>query len=455
MGTVPGANGGAGPGDGPVYLPISAVAELIYCPRNFYYRVVEGAEDENEHVVQGRLQEEARDERATLSRPGAVQHRGELVSSERLRLIGKIDVVEERGEVYPVEYKKGAAGVKLHDQVQLCAQGMVLEDVLGRPVHRGFLYYAESGTRVPVEFTEDLRALVMDTVERAIRIVESGIIPEPVADERCRGCSLQARCLPAEVRFLQGTGPAPVRPVPAVNLGRVLYVDEPGAYVRKVGERLAVTKDEVTLREVPVVNLDEVVLVGSANLSASAARLLLEHRIPVALISSRGDFEGWIQPAFGKNAPLRIAQVCRHLDPAFRLEVAKQFVLGKLANMRTVVLRHSRHREDPDLAAAAEELAAAQRQVPGATNRNELMGIEGQGTRAYLAALARMLRPDLPFHFERRTRRPPEDPVNALMSLAYTLLTGRPWRPARRRASTRTWGSCTSPSMAGPPWPSI
>lgn len=310
-GTAPTSN----PGD-VTYLPISAIAELIYCPRNFYYRVVEGATDENAHVIQGRLEEERRNERATVTRSGSVQRRGDLISSERLRLIGIVDALEERGEIYPVEYKKGEAGEKLHDQVQLCAQAMVLEDVTGRPIRRGFLYYGESHTRVPVEFTEDLRALVLRTIEQAFAVVESGVIPEPVNDARCQGCSLQGRCLPAEVRFLQGAAPPPTRPVPGVNPGRVLYVDEPGAYLRKSGERLVVTKDDATLREVPAVNLDEVVLVGNVNFSTGAARLLLGRDIPVSLISGTGEYEGRLQPAFSKAAPLRIAQVQRHLDPS-------------------------------------------------------------------------------------------------------------------------------------------
>ncbi len=405
------------------YLPISAVAEVLYCPRNFYYRVTEGAREQNHHVLQGKFEEERREERETVSRPGTVQRRGQMIASERLRLIGIVDALEERNDIYPVEYKKGEAGDKIHDQVQLCAQAMVLEEVLDRPIQQGYVYYGESRIRVPVEFTEDLRELVLKTIDTAFRILESGEIPEPVNDVRCTGCSLQERCLPSEVQFLHKKGEAPTRPLPGVNLGRVLYVDEPGAYIRKSGERLVVTKDQTTLREIPAVNLDEVVLAGQVNLSTSAHRMLLEHEIPVSFLSPHGNYEGRLQPACSRNAVLRIAQVQVHLDPAARLQLARQFVAGKLANMRTVLVRHRRTHNSEELVRAIRELSASAERATGATELAVLRGIEGMGSRHYFSVLNSLLRPDLPFAFERRTRRPPTDPVNALLSFAYALLT--------------------------------
>lgn len=147
------------------YLPISAVAELLYCPRNFYYRVVEGATDQNGHLLQGRLEEESRDQRRVVMRDGTRQQRGAMLSSERLRLIGVVDVIEERDDIYPVEYKKGEQGDYLHHQVQLCAQAMVMEEVFERQIPRGFLYYGESNARMEVAFTDDLSDLVLHLVE--------------------------------------------------------------------------------------------------------------------------------------------------------------------------------------------------------------------------------------------------------------------------------------------------
>lgn len=410
--------------DRPDYLPISALAEFHYCPRNFYYRVVEGATETNQHIVQGWIEAETREARKANTNGESHQQRGVMLSSERLGLIGIVDALEECGDLYPVEYKKGELRENPHDQIQLCAQGMLLEDVTGRPVRRGFLYYGESHQRLEVPLTEDLRDLVLHTIEQARALIDAAEIPNPVNDGRCAGCALQGRCMPAEVGFLKQGGAAPGKVLAGVNFGRVLYVDEPGAYLRKSGERLVVTKDQATLHSVPVINLDEVVLVGQVNLSTSAAKLCLERDLPVSYLTPWGAYEGRMQPAFSKAAPVRIAQVAAHLDPVRSLAFAKAFVVGKLTNQRTLLMRYRRGAEEElgPLDAAVNALADLIKRAAGASDKLTLLGLEGMGGRHYFGVFERMLKAGMGFNFERRTRRPPEDPVNALLSFAYALL---------------------------------
>lgn len=315
----------------PVYLPISSVAEILYCPRNFYYRVMEGAGDSNAHVLEGKLQEEKRERRGTIARSEGIQVRSVNVSSEALGLIGVVDCLEERGAWYPVEYKKGALKNSLNDDVQLCAQAMVLEEKLGRDMEKGYIYYVASRTRREVRFHADLRAMVESTIKRALGILESGEIPAPVADARCRGCALEPRCLPFETSYLQGRGEKPARPVPGINLGRVLYVDEQGAKVKKTGQRLLVEKEEQVLQDIPLCNIDQVVLVGGVNLTTPAMKMLLDQGVPVAYLTTGGKYRGLVEPPLTRNGLLRLAQFSSYFDEDARLSLARRFVAGKLA----------------------------------------------------------------------------------------------------------------------------
>lgn len=404
------------------YIPISALAEVLYCPRNFYYRLVEGAEDGNAHLLEGRLQEERRNERTRLVREGSLQIRSIMVSSERLRLIGVVDALEERGEVYPVEYKKGVCRENLSHDVQLCAQAMALEEHLERGLERGYIYYVASRARREVRFTEDLRALVENTVHRAAAILEAGEIPPPLADNRCRGCALEARCLPDEVKFLQDGVRRPSRPVPGANPGRVLYVDQPGACVRKKGQRLLVMLEGETLTDMPLCNIDQLVLVGGVNISTPVIKMLLEHGTPVSFLSTGGFFRGVLEPALNRNSTLRLAQYGTYFDCGARLRLAREFVRGKLSNMRIMLLRHNRELQDGEISLAVRRIDENIKAAAKAPDLTALLGQEGAGSREYFRLFDRLIRREVTFSFAGRNRRPPRDPVNAMLGYCYALL---------------------------------
>ncbi|ACV63728.1 CRISPR-associated protein Cas1 [Desulfofarcimen acetoxidans DSM 771] len=406
------------------YLPVSAVAEILYCPRNFYYRIVEGAKEYNAHLLEGQLQEEKRNNRLAISREEYQQNKSVMVSSERLRLIGVLDAVEEGEDIYPVEYKKGELKESLNDDVQVCAQAMLLEEKLGREILRGYIYYSQSHARRVVVFDRSLRELVENTIKRAYEIIYSGQIPQPLADFRCYGCSLAGRCLPYEVNYLTGADDkTPARPLPSLNLGRVLYVDEPGAYVRKKGERVQVTRDKEVLVDIPLCNLEQLVLAGTVNISAQVIKLLLDRGTEVHFVSRAGKYYGSLQPALTKNSALRIAQHKAYQDMELRLKYAVLFVQGKLANMRTILLRYNRDLKEKQLEEAICRLKSLSKNLYKADSLNSLMGIEGAATREYFRVFNYMIKQHVPFNFQQRSRRPPGDPVNALLSFAYTLLT--------------------------------
>ena len=404
------------------YLPVSAVAEVLYCPRNFYYRVIEGIDDTNAHMLEGKLQEEKREQRQKITRDACIQVRSVKVASESLKLLGVVDCLEEKNAFYPVEYKKGLMKNSLSDDVQLCAQAMILEEKLNCVIEKGYIYYVGSCNRREVLFHEDLRVLVENTVNKAMTIIETGEMPLPVADHRCNGCALENRCMPFETSYLKKTGLKPSRPVPGVNLGRVLYVDEPGAKVKKKGTRLVIERENQTLADIPLCNVDQVVLVGGVNLSTPAVKMILDNGISMAYLTSKGNFRGMVQPPVSRNVHLRLAQFSAYFDQQKKHELARCIVTGKLVNMRSFLIRYNRRLKDQYIEAAIKNMGLSLGVSASANDLDSLRGIEGMASRVYFSAMSRLIKPELLFEFDGRNRRPPRDPVNALLSYAYTLL---------------------------------
>ncbi len=410
-------------------IPISLVAELAYCERNFYYRACERVEDENAYTVEGSLQEERRNERERLARGYGLQVRRVMLSSEKLGVVGILDAVEEAddGVLYPVEYKRGSAGESRHHAVQLCLQAMVLEESTGRPVTHGYIYYSASRTRRKVVFDAALRRYALRLVERAREILHHGEVPPPVADDRCRDCALLAACMPYETAVMKEEAPPPPirRIVAGAPEGVVLYVDEHGAYIGKRGGRLVVTKGGERLYEAPALSVRQVVIAANVNISTQALRFLLRMNVEIVYISSKGRFEGRFVPEQNKNSLLRMSQYGVASDERRSLGLSRLFVAGKIANMRSLLMRHNRLSGDLETSRACARLKALVRGAAAAATRDELLGIEGAAAKTYFAAYGRLFRRGSPpFDFTKRTKRPPRDEVNAMLGFGYTLLVG-------------------------------
>lgn len=177
---------------------ISALEHYSYCPRQCALIHVEQVFDENLYTLRGRRAHERADDPGSTLEDGLRVERGLPLFSERLGLIGKADVVEFGfdGTPYPVEYKHGARRQTRHDDIQLCAQAMCLEEMLGRGVPRGAIYHHSSRRRREVSFDGELRSLTGETVRAVREMLASGSVPPPVADARCPKCSLYDACMP-------------------------------------------------------------------------------------------------------------------------------------------------------------------------------------------------------------------------------------------------------------------
>lgn len=440
------------PAAAPELLPVRALNQVSYCPRLYYLQYVDCVMPTNEHVEGGLFDHRRADDPAlklrTRTEGDAARTRGVPVSSPALGLTGVLDQIEERnGESYPVETKHGSAPRDAdgrpttweNDAIQLCAQALLLEEQTGRPVPRGFQFYAGTRERVAVEFTPELRDKTVAAVAQCRELSATDGPPPPLPAElrhRCFGCSLAPVCLPEETLYQLSAPPAvdPAAPppagltrvIPGSDDGAVLYVNEPGSYVGKRSEHLVVKKDGVETARVPMHAVRQVVAFGNVQVSTQALQVLVENDIPVMYLTGHGKFIGSFQPPPRKNVGLREAQYRKFADPAECLTLAREAVRAKLTNQRALLMRSLRGNGDRgSQEPAARDIAELLRRLDGATEVGSVFGLEGQGAALYFAEFGRFLKAEAPgrgFDFAARNRRPPKDPVNALLSFAYAML---------------------------------
>jgi CRISPR-associated protein Cas1 len=200
-----------------------------------------------------------------------------------------------------------------------------------------------------------------------------------------------------------------------------LYLTEQGSKLRKTSKRLVVEKAGTTLLAVPAYEVDRVLIFGAVQLSTQAISFLLDSGIEVSFLSMNGRLKGRLTPVQSKNVFLRLAQYDRHKDDEFKLMIAKSIIDAKLKNQRTLILRYQRNHPGIDFASERDTIANALSSLTHAKAIPSIMGLEGASTGAYFRCYAKMLSRN--FAFEKRTRHPPLDPVNALLSLGYVLIT--------------------------------
>jgi len=185
-------------------FPLSALQHWLYCPRQCGLIHLEQAWAENRFTAEGRVLHEKAHEGRDESRAGVRITRGMAVRSLRLGLSGQCDVVEFHGDgtIRPVEYKRGKPKAHRADEVQLCAQAICLEEMLGARIEDGCLFYGERRRRIEVVFDEPLRALVEETAGALHEMRPSNLTPRAEYElRRCDACSLIDLCQPKALRF--------------------------------------------------------------------------------------------------------------------------------------------------------------------------------------------------------------------------------------------------------------
>jgi len=411
-------------------LPARMINEYVYCPRLFWLEYVEREFEESYDTVDGeRVHRRVDTARGELP-DDALSAKGEAtsveLSSESLGVVAKIDIVRADGErVVLVDFKRGKVPAVEHgayhpERVQICVQALLLREN-GYACDWGRIYYAASKTMVDVAIDDVLVALTRSAIDSARNLAQKTAMPPPLVDSpKCPRCSLHAICLPDETNVLRGahTRAAARRFGAPADDGVSLYVLEPGARVGLSGEVLEIRTDAGCVAQTPLIEVDSVSLFGNAHISSQAMRAVLARDVPVFYLSYGGWLSGYARSINDHSVDLRIAQFDAVKDGARRLLLSRAFVAGKVRNQRTMVRRGLGDKGKEALQAMAFLLHRIER----AASADELLGLEGMAAKHYFDAFGDMLGIATGFEITGRNRRPPTDPVNAMLSFGYSMV---------------------------------
>jgi CRISPR-associated protein Cas1 len=455
-------------------MPVRRLHNFIYCPRLFYFQWVENIFQENADTVAGSHVHRnvdvpsKLDDPKDLGLPEGAKIRSLRLESEALGLIGVVDIVEggpDGAEI--IDYKKGSARrdaegervAKEPDAMQVAAHALLLREH-GVNAVRGAIYYAADKRRVPVEFSEELFIRVRKAIEEARAVAASGRCPPPLKnDARCLYCSAYPICLPNEslwwakarkaadaegqlqfgfvgqsadavrdrileaLEFAAESGqkepPTLQPPRPGGDDSEVLVVQTPGAQIGQRGDQLIVSVKGEEARKIPGQQVRAIYCYGAVQITAQAVETCLELGIDVSYFSPAGRFLGLLRglPASGVDA--RRGQYRLFELPGVRLQLAREVIRAKIHNQRVMLMRNG---DVPDR--VVQLLANFRDATESARDLTELLGIEGSAAALYFEQFDSMLkeREDWKFDWRGRNRRPPRDPVNALLSLGYSML---------------------------------
>jgi CRISPR-associated protein Cas1 len=414
--------------------------EFSYCPRLAYLEWVQGEFADNLDTREGRFDhrrvdrpdrqevpERSGEQGALSGEPGdspspEIHSRSLMLSAPGEGLIAKMDLVDlQAGIAIPVDYKHGhVPDVPGHawepEQVQLCAQGLILREN-GYLCEGGILYYVESRKRVSIPFDEPLVDRTRDLLQELRATAARRVIPPPLVDSpKCPRCSLVGICLPDETHLLQlrdqraeirDQRSTPARSaseeditaerdeydqarvrrlMPARDDALPLYIKDQGVTLGKSGDELTVKSRQATLQKVKMIDTSQVSIFGAVQVTAQAVRELAAAGIPLCHFSYGGWFNAVTVGMIHKNVELRIAQFAAAADPGRSLALARQFVLGKIKNCRTLLRRHLEESQGREV---LDQLSLLMRRAEATADAASLLGIEGMAAKEYFAAFAK------------------------------------------------------------------
>lgn len=458
-------------------MPVRRLNNYVYCPRLFYFQWVENIFQESADTVAGSTTHRNVDAPSKLDEekakalgeniPEGAKLRSLRLESETLGIVGMMDLVEggpDGAEI--VDYKKGSARrnsegereAREPESIQVGAYALLLQEQ-GVKVSGAVIYYAADKRRVPVELTEELLTKTRQAIADAKALATSGHCPPPLKnDARCLGCSAYPICLPnesawwakrrkpvevdAQIQFgfieqsedavrdrilealdfaAESTGKEPTLqpPRPEGDDGEVLVVQTAGAQIGQRGDELLVSVKGEDVRKLPGQQVRAIYCYGAVQITAQAVSTCLELGIDVSYFSPAGRFLGMLGglPASGVDA--RRGQYRLFELPGVRLQLAREIIRAKIHNQRVMLMRNG---DVPDRITSL--MASFRDSTESARDLTSLMGIEGSAAALYFEQFESMLkqRADWKFDWHGRNRRPPRDPVNALLSLGYSML---------------------------------
>lgn len=420
----------------PATVPMRRVNEFVYCPRLFYLEWVDSLFVSNDDVEEGLYVHRVVDQpsgNSLLDQASTTSTRATSVrvASERLGVAGVIDVVEqaEDGSYVPVDYKKGHPQDDESpwptDRIQSILQALALRES-GYDVHEAHVWYDETRTRVRILITDESVAEVETILQSLWTVAQADEAPAPLVNSpKCPRCSLVNICLPDELHSLKQPASERTklrRRIAPDDPAQPLYVTAQGAMVGVSGERIDVRIEESDKASYRMIDVSQVCLFGNITISSQAVRACMGRDIPVLWFSYGGWFSGMAEGLPHKNVELRRTQFTMPQENA--LAIAQQMIAGKIYNSRTMLRRNSRYLE----LARVERLGVLVKQAREAQSPTSLLGYEGNAAKLYFESFPSMIsehaKVDVStFSDNGRARRPPPDPLNALLSFCYALLT--------------------------------
>ncbi len=419
-------------------LPVRRLHNYAYCPRLFYYQWVENIFVENADTVAGSSKHRQVDKPSHIDAgegfevPEGTTVRSLDLESVSLGLVGKIDVIEGGPDgCQIIDYKRGSAWkneagemvAKDPDALQVAAYTLMAREN-GLPVNGAAVYYAGDRRRVPVSLSDELLARVPAVAREARAVAASGVCPPPLEnDARCNYCSAYPVCLPVESLYWAGSESEVAKtthpPVVEGDDGEVVVVQDARAYLSKHGDQLHVTRDGEVVSKHPLQQVRAIYLFGAVQMSAQLSHACLEEGKDVSYFALSGRFLGMLRglPASGIDA--RLGQYRLFQDTETCMILAREVVRAKIHNQRVLLMRNGDASESN-----LEELRSLRDRTGEARDVTALLGLEGRAAALYFDNFGSMIKDKkmADFSFAERNKRPPRDPINAILSLGYSML---------------------------------
>ena len=421
-------------------MPVRRLHNFVYCERLFYFQWVENIFEENADVAAGknlhrnvdkvtRIKDEKADELQEAY--GNKNIKSLFLESEKFGISGVIDLVElTDGTATIVDYKKGApltnsVGEKVPksaDAIQVIAYALLAKEV-NIDVQSAEIYYAEEKRRVIVSLNEKAFSRCQELIAKAMEVAKKDIPPPPLSnDVRCDFCSAYPICLPNESNYWnkgeEVTTKIKVAPRPSSSDGEILILRNPKAKLAKRGGCFVVFLEGEKVSELPIMQTRGVYVYGTPQISTQALHQCFDSQISVSYFSLGGKFIGVSNGLNTTGVQARIGQYEIFKDTKKSIRLARESIRSKIHNQRVMLMRNG-NPSKLDI----NELARLREKCLDVEDEKILLGLEGAAAKIYFSNFNSMMKGDVSsFDFIGRNRRPPRDPVNALLSMGYSML---------------------------------
>lgn len=417
-------------------IPVSVLHSYLYCPRLMYFQFVEKIFVPSAETVEGSALHARVDKPTPVEYPAEVTGdgrnilRSQFFDGDEWGVVGTVDLMKRQadGSWVVYDYKRGSPYTaddgkltpKSIDAFQVQAY-ILLAQKSGMNISGGAIFYHETRQMVQVPLPENETELL--SVLGELRKCADGNMPLPADNApKCMFCSLYSVCLPDESLYWrhQGKKASTVRPpLPDYCPDNSLVILSPQAYVGKRGDTVTVTEDKAVVASCPVHSLKSVRVYGNGQMSTQVMQLCMREGIEVSFFTSAGRYIGRLDTLSLSGLDSRRGQYRLAENEALSLKIAVRMIEAKISNQRTLLQRNAKS----DVANELKSLKKIKGEVCKAKTREDLMGYEGRAAAIYFGAFAKMIAPEeFADLFDGRSRRPPRDPVNSLLSMGYSTL---------------------------------